>query len=98
MEFSLQEKQLFWIVGAMTRLYHMKIIEEPPIVMNTLHILSFINLDNERQEFLSDDDIKTVVPLVMKSENNDQELTESLIQDFTNLILTFKNNREALIQ
>ncbi len=98
MELSLQEKQVFWIAGAMTRLYHMKLIEEPPIVMNTKHILSFINLDNERQEFLPDNVIKTLVPQVMKAENNGQELTDSIIQDFTNLILTFKNNREALIK
>lgn len=98
MELSLQEKQLFWIVGAMTRLYHMKLIEEPPLQMNTSHILSFIELDNQRQEILPDNMIKTLVPQVMVYENNDQELTDSIIQDFTNLILTFKNNREALIK
>lgn len=96
MELSLAEKQLFWIVGAMTRLFHMKLIEEPPIQMNTSHIVSFIELDNQRDDFLTDDDVKNLVCQIMVFENNDQELTDNIILDFTNLILTFKNNRKAL--
>lgn len=89
LKFTKSHYQILWIVGAFERLSTLGLIEEVP--------LGFVELDEIRDQLITDEELKELVPYLIQETSNDVVSNED-VECLIKLILEFKNNRTEVVK
>ena len=96
-QFTKAHYQILWIVGAFERLSTLGLIEEVPLVVSADSVELFVELDEIRNNLITDEEIEQIVPHLIQ-ETSDNVVSDEDVECLVKLILEFKNNRTEVVK
>jgi hypothetical protein len=97
LEFTRFHYQILWVVGAFERLATLGLIEEVPLGVSADSVELFVELDEIRNQLITDEEIKELVPYLVQ-ETADDVVSDEDVDCLVKLILEFKNNRTEVVK
>jgi len=98
-QFSIPEMKVLWVVGALERLATLGALNSDiPLTLTQDAIDDYISIDNDRQYLFESDFEIAQIFRAIANESNEREVDEDSMCDVIELLLHYKNDREALVK